>query len=584
MRFVQSGMSPDDHVAVATVSAESGRRLDLTFTPDRRQILTAMHRVGLPNEIDRARDPLAFAFTEPGDQHIVITEQYAVKSTNVDAQSTQKIIAAIGQKVADDYMITRVIRHIADLGNLGKALDLVDGRKVVLYFSEGFDSRLVFGSVAHEISQEQTASDNDAILSGASWAIDYDKRYANAPVQNQLKETSELLRRSDCVVYPIDIAGLRTSSDGSVGLHQRGEDFLFALAHGTGGELIRNGNDIDRQIARIEEKTSLTYVLSYSSSRPPDGKFHALRVRTKVKHARVSARAGYYDRVSFGHGTPLERLLSASNVIAQGKPAGDYPLEVLAFAASGDKVPRIPVLISIPASALAGRDANGRTPLEIYAYAFDASDQIVDYFARSTVIDHAAQAAASSGITFFGLCRALPGTYRLRVYVRNLVDGRFGYSASTLEVPDFQTSRIQALTPFFVRENGGEGLYLRDASVGSEPDPFAIGGASYVPQVLPTVRSGSKAHVCLMVVSRSAPGTVPALEVGVRVVDGSGRSIVPSDVHVLGRSTPNPDGLLRILVDFVPTDLSPGSYRFRVTFRDKTDRTESESETPFRVS
>lgn len=226
IRFVEGGMSPDDFAGVATVSAESGLTLDLTFTPDRRQIVAALRRVGLPALIDRVRDPLAFAFALPGDPNLVVSEAYSSKTLAVDAQSTQKIVAAMGQRVADDYMVTRVVRHLSDMGNLARALDMVDGRKTVLYFSEGFDNRLIFGSVTHEKSMEQAAADNDALFSGAAWSIDYDRRYANSPMSKQLSDTAELLRRSDCVVYPLDIAGLRTSSDGAIAPAERGKSFF----------------------------------------------------------------------------------------------------------------------------------------------------------------------------------------------------------------------------------------------------------------------------------------------------------------------------------------------------------------------
>jgi hypothetical protein len=106
------------------------------------------------------------------------------------------------------------------------------------------------------------------MTSGAAWSIDVDRRYANAPMQRQLSGLTEVLRRADCVVYPIDIAGLRESGAGPLGQSGRGEDFLFALARGTGGELLQNGNDLGEQIARVAERTSLIYVLTY---RPASG-------------------------------------------------------------------------------------------------------------------------------------------------------------------------------------------------------------------------------------------------------------------------------------------------------------------------
>ncbi|HYK42083.1 MAG TPA: VWA domain-containing protein [Thermoanaerobaculia bacterium] len=582
IRFVESGMSPDDFAAVATVSAESGLALDLTFTPDRRQIAAAVRRVGLPTEIDRARDPLAFAFSQPGDPHLVVQEAYSSKTLAVDAQSTQKIMAAVGQRVADDYMLTRVVRHLSDMGNLARALDLVEGRKTVLYFSEGFDSRLIFGSVAHEKSPEQTAADNDAILSGAAWSIDFDRRYANSPMQKQLADTAELLRRSDCVVYPVDIAGLRSSSDGTIAPAERGEDFLFALAHGTGGELIRNGNDLSTQIARVEEKTSLTYVLSYSSSASSDGKYHPIRVRTRVKGARVSARPGYYDRPSFRGLTPLQRLMSAGNVIAHEKAAGDFPLDVLAFPLSSGRIAQLPVVVSVPQAALRGRDPEGRARLEVYAYAFDAAGQMVDYFAREAVVE--GQRSPVENLLFAGTCHVVPGKYRVRVYVRNSSDGRFGFAAAPVDVPEFGAVRLQALPPLFVKTGGAEGI-VRDAPSGGDADPFTIAGAPFVPDLSPTLAPGSNPHVCLMLVAPGPEGSIPAFDVELRIVGPAGETIEPSGVHVLGRTPRTADGVVKVLLDFTTANLAPGRYSFHVTFRDSTDRAiRSESETAFRVS
>lgn len=586
IRFVEGGMSPDDFAGVATVSAESGLTLDLTFTSDRRQIAAALRRVGLPALIDRVRDPLAFAFSQPGDPNLVISEAFSSKALAVDAQSTQKIIAAMGQRVADDYMVTRVVRHLSDMGNLARALDLVDGRKTVLYFSEGFDNRLIFGSVAHERSAEQAAADSDALFSGAAWSIDYDRRYTNTPMTKQLSDTAELLRRSDCVVYPVDIAGLRTSADGAIAPAERGEEFLFALAHGTGGELIRNGNDLAAQIARIEEKTSLTYVLSYASSSSDssgDGKYHPIRVRTRVHGARVSARPGYFDRPSYRALTPLQRLMSAGNVISHEKAAGDFPLEVLAFPLSSGRIAQLPVVVSVPVEALQGRDPAGRARLELYAYAFDEAGQMVDYFAREAAVE--ADRAGRGSLLFQGACHVLPGKYRVRVYVRNVLDGRFGFAAAGVDVPDFAAGKLRALPPLFVRSPSRETLLRDPKTAAADTDPFTIAGTRFVPDVSPVVPAGSTPRVCIMVVAPGAAGATPAFDVEIRIVGSSGAVLEPSELHVLGRTAPTAEGLVKVLLDFSASNLAPGRYAFRVTFRDSADRTvRSESEAAFQVS
>ncbi len=73
---------------------------------------------------------------------------------------------------------------------------------------------------------EQAAADNDALFSGAAWSIDYDRRYANSPMSKQLSDTAESFASLYGPVYPLDIAGLRTSSDGAIAPAERGKSFF----------------------------------------------------------------------------------------------------------------------------------------------------------------------------------------------------------------------------------------------------------------------------------------------------------------------------------------------------------------------
>src|SRR5262249_30741665 len=193
LRFVRTGLEPGDLVAVATTSAEAGVRLLLTFTADRSQISGALSAVGLPTDIDRTRDPLAFAFAQPRDPRLVIQEGFATTAA-IDAASTQRIYAGIARRGGRGYAVTRIERHLGDMATLATALDLVEGRKTILYFSEGFDGRLLVGSLARQTTIEQTLADNDAMTSGAAWSIDVDRRYASRPIRRQLDSAVDLLR------------------------------------------------------------------------------------------------------------------------------------------------------------------------------------------------------------------------------------------------------------------------------------------------------------------------------------------------------------------------------------------------------
>ena len=595
-RFLAEGMDPEDFAAVATTSVERGARLQMTFTADRRQLAGALTAVGLPNETDKARDPLAFVTTLPGDPIATTStqEEGRTNSRVIDPTSAARLYAAMAQKGADDYAVTRVGRHLGEMSSLAQALDAVEGRKTIVYFSEGFDGRLLFGSVARSRSLEAMRADNDAMFSGSFWTFDVDRRYPNSPLQRDLSDTVGLFRRSDCVVYPIDISGLQAEGDPNLGSSPgRGEEFLFALAHGTGGELIRNANDLTAQLKRIAEKTSLTYVLSFQTSTPAkEGHFHALKVHVLAKGARVSARAGYYETRSFHSMSPLQRMLSAADMITHDKPEGDFPIDVLTLSFPGGKVRRVPVLLQIPAAGFIGMKPEGRHPIELYVYVTDESGRVADFFHRVVTIDPAREGERlrRSGLVFYGTCRLLPGRYRVRAYARDGHDGKFGFQVASLAVPELAETEILALPPLFVNEQ--DGIRLKDPAAGpvaggapGEAEPFRVGETAFVPQIVPVVAAGGNSRVCLMVYRRRGEAALAPFQIDAEVVGAGGRLRRPARMSLIGRSEPDAEGLVKLLVDFSASDLPAGDYSLRVVFRDARDtRLRSESEARFRVS
>lgn len=592
-RFIVSGLDPEDLAAVATTSVEQGARLQMTFTSDRRQLVRAIAAVGLPSQAEEhAYDPLAFVFVLPGDPTASMSTQEQGRATSsiVDPTSSTRLYAAMAQKDADDYAVTRVGRHLGSMGSLASALDAVEGRKTIVYFSEGFDGRLLFGNVARSKSVNDTQADNDAMYAGQFWTFDVDRRYADGPLHRNLSDTVSLFRRSDCVVYAIDIAGLKGEGDTSIGgSSRRGEESLFELAHGTGGEVLKNTNDLSAQLKRIAERTSLTYVLAFQAPQTgQDGHFHSLRVRVHVKGARVSARAGYYETKSFQSMTPLQRMLSAADVISHEKREGSFPVEVLALPFAGEKISRVPVLLEVPGSAFTAAAGSGPYPLELYVYVTDESGRVADFFTRVVTVDPAGggERLRRAGLVFYGTCHLLPGRYRVRAYVRDGRDGRFGFRVATLEVPEDAAAPMRALPPLFVSEE--DGVRLKDRSgvlAAGETEPFRVGQTAFVPQVSPTVVSGGSSRVCLMVYRKAGDATLSPFQIDAEVVGADGRVRRPARLSLIGRSEPDAEGLVKLLLEFSASDLPSGEYSLRVVFRDSKDqRLRSESEAPFRVS
>ncbi len=570
LAFVRKGMGPDDLISVATQSVERGVQLLLNFTGDRRQLEAAVERVGLPLLTDHTRDPLAFAFLLPGnpfEAKAIPAEEYK-EATSGEMAASMKIFSMLAQKSSDRFAEGRIARQLGGIGGLGHALDVVEGRKLVIYFSEGFDSSLLYGNILR--SGEDNQADNDAMSAGQLWSVDIDKRYNNSALERRLSDTMEVFRRSDCAIYPVDIAGLREASDANLGPPVTyGRESLFAIASATGGEVIENSNDLENQIQRIVDKTSFIYVLSYTPSHPGSpGQFHELKVKVDVPHAHVSARAGYYDSRSFGVLSPLERVFSAADVINDGKEPGKIPLHVAALPMAGGSLNPVPVIVNVPPRFFAASPPKGSMRIGIYGYVSDESGALADYFSRSVTLelDKVHAVLGAGGFTYMTTCHLVPGNYRLRVLFRDEGTGEYGFSQSDLPVTDLAKD-FEVLPPVFVDGTGG-GVNIRDSDANVAPDGlFTIGDQAFAPRLSPDLALNSRVRICLVVIQKKAVSGMVPFTMDAELVPAIGGAAVPAKVRVLGRTPLAADGMWKLVLELDTSGIPAGSWTLRLGVR-----------------
>jgi VWFA-related protein len=96
--------------------------------------------------------------------------------------------------------------------------------------------------------------------------------------------------RANVSFYPIDPRGL--SVEGA-GINTRSET-LQALALNTDGVALLNSNDLKKQLRRAADDLTSYYLMGYySTNSKPDGKFRAIKVRSKRPGIEIRARRGY---------------------------------------------------------------------------------------------------------------------------------------------------------------------------------------------------------------------------------------------------------------------------------------------------
>ena len=507
---VLAALHPSDLVAVATYSVELGPRLMVTFTPDRAQVARAIDSLAFDRSREyRAIDPLRFLvpYSPTLGTESIVAERSSGDTVREEIEQiggeTAAIQAEMAERESRRYETSRVSNWTRGLAELARFLAAIDGRKQVVLFSEGFDSRLLLGR--SDPNSQEAQSESQSSNFGEIWRVDNDLRYGNTTLLNDSNLLVRELRRADCVVHAVDIGGLRASGEGRAYGRSRGEDGLFYLANESGGQMLAEGNDLARQLREVLERTSTSYLLTFRAENVrPDGAWRRIRVELAARRGlRVSHRSGWYAPRPFPELHPFERDLLAAETIARGLPRNEIGLSVLAAAfRAGLEAAYVPVILEIDGASLLG-EGDDRRRLNVYAYATTIAGEFRSFFHREVLLDprRGGEALRRGGLKYYGHLELPPDVYLIRVLVRDADNGRVGAAVARVVVPDFALEPPALLPPFFFDPPGRWNL-MRERTAsdadGSVIYPFVVGGEPYVPQAGPRFQAGDRPRFCLV--------------------------------------------------------------------------------------
>jgi VWFA-related protein len=566
---VVDALHATDLVAVATYSEATGPQLILGFTPDRRQAKLALETLGLPKLMDRAPDPLRLVMSQE------IQQLEAKLSREADGGGGR-----VGTREAEVLEQLETINRAADSANvavqrnkvkaltrsfsdLARLMNGVQGRKYVVYLSEGYDSSVISGTV----SDEDQAQMSESAMSGEIWNVDSSTRFGDTAAGNDVEQMLEAFRRSDCSIQAVDIGGLREA--GERGSSPRGKDALIQMARGTGGEIYENFNDLSTAMDKMLTRTSVTYVLAVQpESVKKDGAYHKLKVELKNgKNGRVVHRPGYYaPQATTAQVNPMERLFSTASQVMGSEDSGPIGASVmLAPFRSTSDFAYVPVVIEVDGPALLAGKQGPTLPAEIFIYAMDEGGNVQDYLTQTMGLDltKVQGTLQQSGLKFFGHLDLPPGKYSVRVLVRNGITGAHGLRVVPLEVPAFTQATPVLLPPFFP-EAPGRWLMVREQPRGEKkevPYPFMLKDQPFIPSSMPVIGPGQEAQVSLVGYNLGS-GDV---QVRAQVFGADGKEVAPGQIQVLARENGGAAGPDRMVGTFKAPNLQPGEYTLLVT-------------------
>ncbi len=603
MKFVKEKIFPTDLVAVASYSGIGGLKILSHFSSDRNQLFYVINSLGLVESKQRMTGPVGFSFpsvTQPAMPDAAETAQFEIKTVKDMADEELREMQNKLNKKSTEIYKAYVADFITDINKLSIALNTIKGRKHIIYFSEGFDSKVITGKSLAELSQ-----DTDAFLRGELFtgSVDIDSRFGDTALRMQLYNALKKISSADCPVHTIDIGGLRTQAGGvsriegdtrDLAAIRRGQDTLTVFSRETGGQVYKNVNELDQPLENLLKITNTYYVLGYyPEDKKKEGKFRKIKIETTRRDTDISYRKGYYEAKPYPELSNLEKRLQLVEYIVKDIPSNEIQFDSYVSAFRGKEgICQVPVFLKFPGAQFLEKK---KSQLEIYGYAVTSSGVFRDFFHQNLAVSpkKAKKKLELCGIKYYDLHLLPPGDYKIKLIVRDKDTGEIGSHFHELSVPDYDKGELGMSGPVFFQPEPDWLL-----SRGFDPNkptgrkigvnlpldyPYVLNSKPFVPGIVPVLTSSAAAQFYIRIYNlRFHPQTqAPQTEMSFEIVDKEGNSTPLKNAGLLQNPSQPEPGVFELLFQANFRNLTSGPYLLKLSFKDSLANQEVTSETPF---
>jgi len=413
---------------------------------------------------------LAKAATRFSTRQINSEEEWLSTQNSLKLDATQKDRPCLfGADIARAYAEDRrseVRRSLGAIGWLLGTLDGLPGRKVVLYVSDGIPLRP--GEEAYDTFLELcggsgaasgiSGAKDVAALSSSEQAVrpDPEKLRLEALTYDTSKEWEALAARASgqgVSLYTLVPGGptplsssIRTDATGNGpsalvqgGIAANQLDAVFFMATETGGRLIYNGADLEKDLGDVAQDQSF-YLLGYPAPNPGDGHIRRLRVELTRPGLRVRHRRSYALKTDDQEAS--DQLLTRLYYRVGENPLG---LELAPQAPRREDAPRTARLrVTVPlrdVMLVSGGGADTRLlqgMITVYLVSRDAEGNASPVRRRTVPLHFPATDSASLRQRTFHYEVAMPlpkGHNDVAVAVRDELTGELSFADQIVEIP-----------------------------------------------------------------------------------------------------------------------------------------------------
>jgi hypothetical protein len=214
------------------------------------------------------------------------------------------------------------------------------------------------------------------------------------------------------------------------------------LADGTGGTFFHNSNDLFEGFTRVAAPPEYSYVLAFTPQNlKPDGSFHALQVKLNSPlKVNLQARRGYYAPKHLDDPAEEAKQEIEDAVFSQDESHG-IPVELRTqFYKSSDADARLSVVARVDVKHIRFRKVDGRNrnDLTVVSALFDRNGNYLkgeEKILQMSLKDETLENKLGSGVTVKSSFDVKPGTYRVRLIVRDAEGQSMTAESSAVEIP-----------------------------------------------------------------------------------------------------------------------------------------------------
>jgi VWFA-related protein len=429
-RHIESQLQPTDRAAILTTSGQG----TADFTDDRKELRDTVARL-VPRPIARAG----------GQQCPDISYYQADMIVNHDDPDSTN--AAIPEWIICHGMDPADPRAVAQ----ARIEVPVEARRVL---SAGEQETQVSLAVLNDAVRRMSAMPGERVLVLASPGF-----LTLAEHQSEEYDVIERALRANVVINVLNLRGLYTTNVDAAHaiLDSRAErtkqnllrmsemaeeGLLMEFAAGTGGYYFHNNNDLDEGFRRTATAPELYYLLGFQPQNlKMDGSFHGLKValETKAGYA-IEARRGYYAPTHLEDAAATAKR-EVEDAVYSREEMSDLPvtLHTQFFKGAADAA-SISVLAHVDLASAKFRKADGRNldNITVVSALFDRNGNLVNGLVKHAdfrLRDESLQYRLAHGITVRMVMDAKPGSYVVRLVVRDSEGGLMSALNGTVEIP-----------------------------------------------------------------------------------------------------------------------------------------------------